>query len=301
MKTTTVLSVLCRNTCAILFAYLLVWNISSQALASAEFKKVHYDNCNLRIVAYLYAPEGEGPFPAVIYNHGSRENPRRPAPFRYIGDMLSRNGYVVLIPERRGYGDSDGKTFEEEVGGDIGEKFVSRLKAEATDVLAGIPYLETLSNVDKARISVTGWSFGVIVTLFAASETSFHAAIVQAPASLNWDSRPELQKALKEAARQLKSAVFISVAENDQTTAVVDELNKVLDEKDRIVHLKRIYPPFVPHCGPPAKMAQGHAIYRQEGMRIWERDVLSFLGDLSIGAVSTFGTSREPCLPSLER
>ena len=151
MKATSdcLLSVLFGKTCGILFACLIIWNSSSQALASSEFKKVYYYSGNLRIAAYLYAPEGEGRFPVVIYNHGSRENPRRPAPFRYIGDMLSRNGYVVLIPERRGYGDSDGKTFDEEVGSDIGEKFVKRLKAEATDVLESIPYLETLSNVDK--------------------------------------------------------------------------------------------------------------------------------------------------------
>jgi carboxymethylenebutenolidase len=300
MKTTTVLSVLCGQACGILFTCLLMWNLSSQALASAEFKKVYYYSGNLRIAAYLYAPEGEGRFPAVIYNHGSRENPRRPAPFRYIGDMLSRNGYVTLIPERRGYGDSDGKTFDEEVGSDIGEKFVKRFKAEAADVLEGIPYLEALPNVDKDRINIMGWSFGGIVTLFAASETAFHAAIAQAPASLTWDSRPELQKALKEAAGRLKAPVFISVAENDQTTAVVNELNKVLDEKDSVVHFKRIYRPFVPHCGPPAKRAQGHAIYRQEGMRIWEHDVLLFLAGLSIGEISTLDTSREPCLPSLE-
>jgi dienelactone hydrolase len=177
---------------------------------------------------------------------------------------------------------------------------VKRLKAEATDVLEGIPYLETLPNVDKNRLNIMGWSFGGIVTLFAASEIAFHAAIAQAPASLTWDSRPELQKALKEAARHLKSPVFISVAENDRTIAVVNELNKVLDEEDRVVHFKRIYRPFVPHCGPPAKMAQGHAIYRQEGMRIWEQDVLLFLAGLSIGEISAFDTTRQPCLPSLE-
>jgi hypothetical protein len=105
---------------------------------------------------------------------------------------------------------------------------------------------------------------------------------------------------LKGAARHLKSPVFISVAENDQTKAVVNELNKILDEDGRVVHFKRIYGPFVPYCGPPAKMAQGHAIYRQEGMRIWEHDVLLFLAGLSIGENPTFDTTGQPCLPPLE-
>jgi hypothetical protein len=43
------------------------------------------------------------------------------------------------------------------------------------------------------------------------------------------------------------------VAENDQTKAVVDELNKILDEDGRVVHFKRIYGPFVPHWVRPLK------------------------------------------------
>jgi dienelactone hydrolase len=191
-----------------------------QAPASTKFKNVEYKSGGLRIAAYLYDPEGVGRFPVVIYNHGSRANQRKSELFQYIGDLFSQNGYVVFIPERRGYGDSDGETFDEEIGSDTGENLVERLRAEATDVLNAIPFLETLPNVDTNRLNIMGWSFGGIVTLFAASKMAFHAAIAQAPASLTWNRSVELQKALKEAARDMKSPIFLSVAKNDRTTTV---------------------------------------------------------------------------------
>src|SRR5437879_1217018 len=86
---------------------------------------------NLNIQAYLYRPAGSGPFPLVIYNHGSRPNGERNSlPFRYIGALFTRAGYAVLVPERRGYGRSDGTTHAEEFGRDIGPRLVARLNEE---------------------------------------------------------------------------------------------------------------------------------------------------------------------------
>src|SRR5262249_19550502 len=91
----------------------------SQFAANSAYTEVFYPSGNLRIHAFLYKPKGDGPFPVVIYNHGSRSGrPRRPEPNEYIGSLLTRAGYAVLIPERRGYGDSDGPTLAEAIGND---------------------------------------------------------------------------------------------------------------------------------------------------------------------------------------
>ena len=69
---------------------------------------------SLRIHVFLYKLKGDGPFPVVIYNHGVRSGrPRRPEQNEFVGILLTRAGYAVLIPERRGYGDSDGPTLAE--------------------------------------------------------------------------------------------------------------------------------------------------------------------------------------------
>src|SRR5262249_41478448 len=89
------------------------------------YSTIFYPSGNLRIEAYLYKPEGEGPFPVVIYNHGSRAGRERlEAPFLYVATMLTARSYAVLVPERRGYGKSDGSTFAEEVGNDLDQKLI---------------------------------------------------------------------------------------------------------------------------------------------------------------------------------
>src|SRR2546422_257309 len=92
---------------------------SQPELDSLKYQDVFYASGNLRIQAYLYKPDGDGPFSAVIYNHGTRDGRERtPSPFPHVGRMLTRAGYAVLVPERRGYGKSDGEIWWKEVGSD---------------------------------------------------------------------------------------------------------------------------------------------------------------------------------------
>jgi len=111
--------------------------VSQTSNAPPAHEVVFYPSGKLRIETYLYKPEGKGPFPVVIYNHGSR--PEREAtemPFAYVGKMLAASGYLVLAPERRGYGKSEGTLFSEEIGNDRGPRYVARLQQEADDVIA---------------------------------------------------------------------------------------------------------------------------------------------------------------------
>src|SRR5438445_8994034 len=86
---------------------------------SPKYQEVFYTSGNLRIQAYLYKPDGDGPFSAVIYNHGTRDGRERaPTPFPHVGRMLTRAGYAVLVAERRGYGKPDGDIWWKEAGRD---------------------------------------------------------------------------------------------------------------------------------------------------------------------------------------
>src|SRR5262245_24553109 len=107
-----------------------------------EYKTLFYKHDGFRLEAYFYKPQGKGPFPLVVYNHGSwqpgKEGTERPAPF--IARILVPAGYALLVPERRGYGKSEGAPFSQEIGTDRGERFVKRLEAETGDVNAAVDY-----------------------------------------------------------------------------------------------------------------------------------------------------------------
>jgi len=238
---------------------------------------VFYQSGGLRIEAYLYTPPGNGPFPLVIYNHGSRAGRERvEAPFPFVGRVLTNAGYAVLVPERRGYGQSGGQTFAEEVGNDKGVRFLARQRAEAGDALAALDYAATVPSLDRAHMAIMGWSFGGIVTVLAASQSSsFLAAVDQAGGSLSWNGSPTLQNAMRDAAGKIRIPVLCMVAENDATTNAVKTVYEAAKPNNPATALIE-YPAFTPTQN-EANIAPGHLIFSAQGVRIWSKDVVSFL------------------------
>jgi dienelactone hydrolase len=243
------------------------------------YETVFYTHDGLRLEAYFYRPAGNGPFPFVVYNHGSalpgQERVERPVGF--IGGLLQLAGYAVLVPERRGYGKSEGATFAEEVGSDRGSRFVARLAAEADDLLAAAEHVtrDPSFRVDPLRRALMGWSFGGIVTTLAVSGRSdYRAAIIQAPGSLTWDQSPQLRAALSSAAHKIVIPIQCLVAENDATT---DSARTICGAAKGAPAELKVYPPFTP-TGPIREgVAPGHALFGPQGVSVWKGDVLAFL------------------------
>jgi dienelactone hydrolase len=266
----------------------------SQSPANSSYTEVFYPSGNLRLHAYLYKPNGDGPFPVVIYNHGSRSGrPRRPEPNEYIGSLLTRAGYVVLIPERRGYGDSDGPTLLEDIGSNPGQRYVARIEAETDDVFAAVDYLRTLPFADTKRIGIMGYSGGGSVTMFAIRRsTAFAVAVNQAGAAGVWNINAQMRSALIAAAEKATTPTLLLVAQNDRTTDSITTLAEIF-KKRGVPHRMVIYEPFTPQpaggavtVGIPFNTAPGHEVFRAQGMHVWERDVLEFLARY-LGAAST--------------
>jgi len=249
-----------------------------------SYTEAFYSSGPLRIQADLYRPAGNGPFPLVIYNHGSRANRERESwPFSYVGEILLQSGYAVLVPERRGYGRSDGPTYSEEMHQSVGRyaassespHFVDRLQAESDDVLAALDFIRSLPFVDQSRLGIMGWSFGGIVTMFAVSRSNaFRAAVDQAGGALVWDGSAALRDALVAAARQARPPILLMVAQNDRTTASITTLASVLLARNPATELI-IYPPFTPSRN-PRNSAPGHLIFSEQGSAIWANDVRIF-------------------------
>src|SRR5262245_2435428 len=61
--------------------------------------------------AHIWRPSGSGPFPAVLFNHGSytADDPLPPSDPQTIGSVFARHGYVFLWLYRQGTGLSTGQ------------------------------------------------------------------------------------------------------------------------------------------------------------------------------------------------
>jgi dienelactone hydrolase len=164
------------------------------------------------------------------------------------------------------------------VGSDRGQKFVDRMHDEAADVLASLELLKNDHDADLSRLGVMGWSFGGIVTTFAASKAeAFRVVIVQAPASLVWAQSPAMQQALREAASRIRVPTLCEASRNDATTANAEAVCAAVKISGAQVQLI-LYPPFL-DAPPGQSEPAGHLIFGARGLSIWAGDVLKFLAD----------------------
>src|SRR5687767_1181512 len=133
--------------------------------SAASGKKIVFESGRFSLVGYLYHPEGAGPWPALIWNHGSEENPGAGPQFDAIASIFVPAGYVVFAPERRGHGESEGEYVVDRVkavlkmqGKDQADRQTVRLleSEQLEDQLAALAYLKDFPFVDSQRIFVAG-------------------------------------------------------------------------------------------------------------------------------------------------
>ncbi|AUT58319.1 dienelactone hydrolase family protein [Paraburkholderia terrae] len=110
----------------------------------------------------IYKPEGPGPFPMVVFNHGKiHGDPRmqtRSDPVSLAREFV-RRGYVVVAPNRQGFADSGGTYVQD--GCDVTRNGMS----QAADVATTVDYMSKQSYVDAKHIVVAGTSHGGLATI----------------------------------------------------------------------------------------------------------------------------------------
>lgn len=136
-------------------------------------EEVTFENANagITLAGTLTLPNKEGHFPAVILITGSGAQNRDEElmghkPFLVLSDYLTRNGIAVLRFDDRGTAASTGD-FKTATTPDF-----------ATDVQAGVAYLQTRKEIDKKKIGLIGHSEGGIIAPMVASNSKDIAFIV---------------------------------------------------------------------------------------------------------------------------
>lgn len=122
-------------------------------------QEVRYRSGDLTISGLLLVPDGRGPHPAVVLNHGYIEPSvyRTGQGMQREQDYLAREGYVVLHTDYRGHAGSD----------DVGRVELELRLGYARDSIAAVKALRELDEVDPDRIGMLGRSMGGGVTMNA--------------------------------------------------------------------------------------------------------------------------------------
>jgi dienelactone hydrolase len=233
---------------------------------------VVFPSDGLDLHGYLWEPSGHGPFPTVLYNHGSEKLPgSKPV----LGAFFTAQGFAFFVPHRRGQGLSPGSYISDIVAqtpaAQQNQVVVDQLVAQQDDVAAGLTYLLTLPEIDRARVVVAGCSYGGIETLLASrGDLPVRAAVDFAGAAESWAGNQILQTLLVTTVDRAQVPIFFLQAMNDYNTAPSFVLSGEMARAGK-PHQVKIYPAY------GTTVDDGHSGFCTNATDVWGADVLAFL------------------------
>jgi carboxymethylenebutenolidase len=258
--------------------FVLFWMLPLTSVFAAD--DVTFPSGNITLHGVVYRPGGKGPFPAVVYNHGSAEGMISKTGFDALGPVFASHGWVFFGPYRRGQGLSasagpyigDQIAAAEKNGGisAAAETMVRLLETDhLNDQLAALAWLRKQSFVQASRIAVAGTSFGGIETVLGAERGNYCAAVDSAGAAQSWAAAPAVQALMIASVRKARVPIFFFQAENDFDLAPSKVLSEAMKDAGKPYELK-IYPPYGSTTG------DGHS-FGYFGGAVWADDVFRFL------------------------
>ena len=181
----------------------------------------------------LTYPESGGPFPGVIFISGGGGQDRDYTifghkPFLVMADYLTRRGFAVLRFDDRG------------IGGSTGNRRDATSEDFSRDVLAGVEYLSTVTEVDPERIGLIGHSEGGTVAALAASKSEAVTFIVMmgSPGLPGLEYNLQFEEYTARALNQSKEAISARLEFQRQVLTI---LAGETDEKLAEEKLREIY------------------------------------------------------------
>jgi dienelactone hydrolase len=231
-----------------------------------------YDSDGRSLDGFFVAPAGAGPFPGVVFHHGSAGLLAAAKP---AIESLVTMGYAVFAPIRRGHNRNPGPFWETLIRSpwgspEMGAELVAALEGECDDGVAALEWMRGKAQVDADRVAIIGSSFGgVMVMLAAGRRGAFRAGISFAGPSISWPDVPLLQEVLLAAMAEVEVPLMLIQAGDDVHLTPTYVLGGELARLGK-PHEIRIYQPI------GATRGDGHAVFNKAPW-LWHDDVERFL------------------------
>ncbi len=258
----------------LLFGFIVtVSTVCAQAQMVEDVQMLSYD-WSWKLETTIFKPEGQGPFPLVIINHGKSYGDAREQK-RYRAYAASREfvkrGFAVAIPMRLGFGKSDGTYFQ------TGCDLLKDGYKQSESVDAALRELKKLPFVKADQVLIVGHSYGGFISMAYGAINqdpaikgiiNFAGGLKKSTGSCLWDL--SLNQAFNDYGKKTKVPTLWIYSENDS-----------LFKPDLVERLRRGY---VANGGQaslvmlPAFKDDGHKFFDDpEAVKLWVIPVSEFL------------------------
>lgn len=267
-----------------------VGGVLERVRGAYALREIRFPNGELTLAGTLMVPITPGPHPGVVMIHGSGSSDRDSHWYLYVADHLARHGVAVLLPDKRGSGES---------GGDWRAADFEEL---ADDALAALQVLRASPGVDPGRVGVFGFSQGGRVAPVAGARSNDVAFVI----NVSGDAVPFADGMDHEMEATTRQAGL-----GDDAVAVVLELNRLAGEYLRTGEWQSYADALSAAAeGPAAPIAEGFPqtrdVWQWEFLRgVWQFDPLPAWAELEQPVLVVYGAEDEadnvPVRRSVER
>jgi dienelactone hydrolase len=241
----------------------------------------------------VFQPNGPGPYPLLIINHGKDAGPpdqQQRDRFIFMATAFVKRGYAVMVPMRQGFANSTGRYR------DYGCNMTANGYGQAEDVRAAVEFARGQDWIDGERIVVAGQSYGGMATLALGTRElpgvrgliNFAGGLRDIANRCDW--RSELVRAFASYGASNRMASLWLYGANDSLFGP-DLVNRLHDAYVRAGGQARLV-----EFGNFKRDAHG-LIASRDGEKIWWRETEPFLKQIGMPTEERYKVTAQPTLP----